>query len=85
MQTDIPVCLMNLTNNPVVLRKGTMTGTFEPIDEVQENTKHRGRNSSGEDLPEQLKDLLGRRSEHIERAQRSKLKATSNITKMCVH
>ena len=30
-----PVCLMNPTNNPVVIRKGKMVGTFEPIYEYQ--------------------------------------------------
>ena len=80
-----PVCLMNPTNNPVVIRKCKMVGSFEPNDEVQENTKHSGINSIGKDLQEQLQILLEKSSEHIDKAQSSKLKATASITKMCLH
>ena len=44
---QVPVCLMNPTEDPVIIRKGTIVGTFEPVDKVKEETERRCRKGSG--------------------------------------
>ena len=74
MQTDKYQCVW-WTDNPV--RKGTIVGTFVPVDEVKVETERRCRKSSGKELQEQLQILL-QSAKHLGRAQKSKLKATLN-------
>ena len=72
----VPVCLMNPTSNPVVIKKGTLLGTFEPVDEVKEDHKQNNSVRYVKDLPEQLHMLLEKNSKHLDRTQKCKLKET---------
>ena len=67
---------MNPTSNPVVIRKGTLLGTFEPMDEVKEDHKQNNSVRIVKDLPEQLQMLLEKSSKHLDRTQKCKLKET---------
>ena len=72
----VPVRLMNPTSNPVVIKKGTLLGTFEPVDEVKEDHKQNNSVRNAQDLPEQLQMLLEKSSKHLDRTQKCKLKET---------
>ena len=53
---------MNQSNEPIVIRKGTEVGTFEPVEDVMvDNREHRAQSNSNV-LPEQLQTLLNKSS-----------------------
>ena len=72
----VPVRLMNPTSNPVVIKKGTLLGTFEPVDEVKEDHTQNNSVRNAKELPEQLQMLLEKSSKHLDRTQKCKLKET---------
>ena len=72
----VPVRLMNPTDSPIVIKKGTILGTFEPVDEVKEDTKSSHSVGKNKNLPEQLQILLDKSSKRLDRAQKGKLKET---------
>ena len=74
--SEVPVRLMNPTTNPIVIRKGTIIGTFEPIAEVKEMAKKENEHRSGHCLPEPLQDLVDRSSKQLDNEQKCKLKET---------
>ena len=72
----VPVRLMNATNKPVVIKKGTILGTFEPVDEIRSSPKEQGVRKVAKELPEQLQILLDRSSKHLDKTQKNKLEDT---------
>ena len=73
---NVPVRLMNPSNEPVVIRKGTEIGTFKPVVDVTVyNREHRAQGNSTV-LPEQLQTLIDRSSEHLNRTQKRQLRST---------
>ncbi|MCG8032936.1 MAG: DDE-type integrase/transposase/recombinase, partial [Candidatus Thiodiazotropha taylori] len=72
----VPVRLMNPTNSPVVIRKGTIIGTFEPVDDIKENQNQQNERGAKQELPAQLQELLAKSSKHLDKAQKNKLKET---------
>ena len=74
---NVPVGLMNPSNEPVVIRKSTEIGTFEPVVDVKvDNREHRAQDNSNV-LPEQLQTLLDKSSEHLNKTQKRQLRSTS--------
>ena len=74
--SKVPVRLMNPTTNPIVIRKGTIIETFEPIAEVKEMAKKENERRNANDLPAALQDLVDRSSKQLDREQKCKLKET---------
>ena len=73
---NVPIRLMNPSNEPVVIRKGTEIGTFEPVVDVTvDNREHMAQGNSNV-LPEQLQTLLDKSSEHLNRTQKRQLRST---------
>ena len=73
---NVPVGLMNPSNEPVVIRKGTEIGTFEPVVDLMVGTrKHRAQDNNNL-LSEQLQTLLDKSSEHLNRTQKRQLRST---------
>ena len=72
---NVPVRLMNATSKPVVIKKGTIVGTFEPVNEVRENTEQLNKVKIVKESPEALQVLLDKSSKHLDRAQKNKLKS----------
>ena len=72
----VPVRLMNPTDNPVVIRKGTILGTFEPVEEVKEDSKQCNSFGNSRALPEQLQGLLDKSSKQLDKNQKGKLRET---------
>ena len=73
---NVPVRLMNPSNEPVVIKKGTEIGTFDPVVDVTvDNREHKAQGNSNV-LPEQLQTLLDKSSEHLNRTQKCQLRST---------
>ena len=53
---------MNATSKSVVIKKGTIVGTFEPVNEVRENTEQLNGVKIVKELPEALQVLLDKSS-----------------------
>ena len=79
----VPVRLMNPTDSPVVIRKGTTIGMFEPVDDMKENHSQHNEGRNTKELPAQLQMLLNKSSKYLDRTQKYKLKETLGcITRM---
>ena len=70
----VPVRLMNPTNNPVVIRKGTVIGMFEPVDDLMEDYRQQNEGRNSKELPAQLQLLLDKSSKYLDKTQKYKLK-----------
>ena len=70
----VPVCLMNPTDSPVVIRKGTTIGMFEPVDDINENHSQHNEGRNTKELSAQLQMLLDKSSKYLNRTQKYKLK-----------
>ena len=75
---------MNATNKPVVIKKGTIVGTFEPDDEIRSSPKEQGVRKVAKELPEQLQILLDRSSKHLDKTQKKKLEDTLKKLSGCI-
>ena len=68
---NVPVRLMNPSHEPVVIRKGTEIGTFEPVREVKGNNVDQSTRKDNSALPQQLQILLERSSKHLNIPQKN--------------
>ena len=73
-KANVPVRLMNPTNNPVVIRKGTVIGMFEPVDDLMEDYRQQNEGRNSKELPAQLQLLLDKSSKYLDKTQKYKLK-----------
>ncbi|MCG7879381.1 MAG: RNase H-like domain-containing protein, partial [Candidatus Thiodiazotropha endolucinida] len=73
---NVPVRLMNVTDKPIVIRKGTTVGMFEPVVQVNDKRETNTNSSAIDALPDRLQELLDRSSKHLDKAQKDKLRST---------